>query len=102
MGELRLAVKRKDLPEGKAMALDVEGKMIALFNINGRIFAIDDTCTHAEGPLSEGDVAGTTVTCPWHGAQFNIATGEALSEPACAGVKAYKVQIDGDDIKIEI
>jgi len=70
------------------------GKKIALFNVNNQYYAIDDTCTHAGGPLSEGDVKGTVLTCPWHGATFNIINGEVLGEPASEGVKSYKVYLN--------
>lgn len=101
MGTLVKVSEKKDLPAGKAISVDVNRKQIALFNINGQYYAIDDTCTHAGGSLSEGDVKGTTVTCPWHGATFNITNGEVLSEPAPESVKSYKVHLEGEDIKIE-
>jgi hypothetical protein len=60
--------KTKDVPPGQAAAFTIEGQKIALFNVEGTYYAIGDTCTHRGGPLSEGDVQGTRVTCPWHGA----------------------------------
>jgi len=101
MGTLTKVVEKKDLPAGSAKAVEVNGKQIALFNVDDQYYAIDDTCTHAGGSLSEGDVAGTTVTCPWHGAEFNISNGEVLGEPAEEGVKSYKVLIEGESISIE-
>ena len=101
MGTLAKVAEKKDLPAGKAIAVDVHGKQIAIFNVNGQYYAIDDTCTHAGGTLSEGEVEGTVVTCPWHGATFNITNGAVLSDPAPEGVKSYKVHIEGEDIKIE-
>ena len=80
----------------------VGGKHIALFNIGGSYYAIDDTCTHRGGPLSEGAVRGTTVTCPWHGAQYDLKTGGVLTRPAPQGVASYKVVVEGDDIGIEL
>jgi len=101
MGTLIKVAEKKDLPVGSAKAVEVNGKQVALFNVDDQYYAIDDTCTHAGGSLSEGDVAGTTVTCPLHGAEFNITNGEVLGEPAEEGVKSYKVQLDGEEIKIE-
>ena len=101
MGALIKVAEKKDLLVGKAMTVEVNGNKIALFNVNDKYYAIDDTCTHAGGPLSEGEVKGTTVTCPWHGAEFNITNGEVLGEPAPEGVKSYKVHIEGEEIKIE-
>ena len=59
-------------------------------------------CTHQGGPLSEGEVEGTVVTCPWHGATYDITTGSVLGPPAPEGVVSYKVQVDGNDIKVEL
>ena len=102
MGTFVKVTEKKDLPPGKAISVDVNGTQIALFNIKDEYYAIDDTCTHAGGSLSEGEVNGTTVTCPWHEAKFNITNGEVLGEPAEEAVKSYKVHLEGEDIKIEV
>jgi nitrite reductase/ring-hydroxylating ferredoxin subunit len=70
--------------------------------VQGEIFAVSDTCTHRGGPLSEGELEGTTVTCPWHGAEFDVRTGGVLGPPAATGVKSYPVRVTGKDIAIEI
>jgi len=101
MGTLVKVAEKKDLPVGSARAVDVNGKQVAIFNVGGQYYAIDDTCTHAGGTLSEGEVEGTVVTCPWHGATFDITNGKVLSDPAPEGVKSYKVHLEGEDIKIE-
>src|SRR6516225_7543157 len=67
MAKLLMIAKTKDVPPGEAAAFTIEGQKIALFNVEGTYYAIGDTCTHRGGPLSEGDVQGTRVTCPWHG-----------------------------------
>ena len=87
---------------GKAIAIEVTGQSIAVLNVQGAYYAIGDICTHRGGPLSEGEVQGATVTCPWHGAQYNLQTGNVLSPPAPQDVHSYKVVIEDDDIKIEI
>lgn len=102
MGKMTQVAKTSDLPSGKAMAVDVHGQRIALFNINGQYYAIADECTHAGGSLSEGAVEGTAVTCPWHGASFDITNGAVLSAPAFDGVTSYKVHVDGENIKVEL
>ena len=66
------------------------------------VVGVGDTCTHRGGPLSEGDVQGTRVTCPWHGADFDLKTGAVLRPPAQKGVPSYKVVVEGDDIKVEV
>ena len=91
-----------DIAPGESIAVEVEGQRIAVFNVNGVFYAIGDTCTHRGGPLSQGKVNGATVTCPWHGAKFDIRTGSVLSPPAPAGVASYKVVIEGGEIKIEV
>ena len=90
------------LAPGQAAAFTVEGQKIALFNVEGTYYAIGDTCTHRGGPLSEGEVQGTKVTCPWHGANFDLKTGTVLGLPAQNGVPSYKVVVEGTDIKVEI
>ena len=92
----------KDVPPGKAVAVSVGNKRIALFNVNGQYYAIDDECTHDGGPLSEGELAGTIVTCPWHGATFEVKTGDVLSDPAYEKVNSYKVEVEGQEIKIVV
>jgi len=72
----------KDVPSGQAAAFTVEGQRIALFNVEGTYYAIADTCSHVGGPLSEGEVQGTKVTCPWHGADFDLKTGAVLGPKA--------------------
>jgi nitrite reductase (NADH) small subunit/3-phenylpropionate/trans-cinnamate dioxygenase ferredoxin subunit len=87
---------------GTACQVMVNGRTLGLFNINGCFYAIDDTCPHRGAPLSEGECEGTEVTCPWHAARFDLTTGAHLSPPAPSGVKAYKVQVVGNDIQVDI
>jgi nitrite reductase/ring-hydroxylating ferredoxin subunit len=91
-----------DLAPGQGKMVEVNGKKIALFNLEGSFYAIDDTCTHRGGPLSEGEIEGEQVTCPWHGAIYNIKSGEVLSPPAPRGVARYNVRAEGSDIEIEV
>lgn len=80
---------------------EVGGKIIAIFKVADRFYAIDDTCTHAGASLSEGAVEKNEVECPWHGARFDLATGRALTMPATEAVIAYKVTVEGTGIFIE-
>jgi nitrite reductase/ring-hydroxylating ferredoxin subunit len=91
----------QEVPSGQAIKVKVGDKDIALFNVNGTFYALDDTCSHRGGPLSEGELEGQEVVCPWHGARFNLTTGAHLSPPAPRGVTAYKVQVAGNDVQIE-
>ena len=77
-------------------------KKIAIFNVEGAFYAIDDTCTHRGGPLSEGTLDGKQVTCPWHGGVFDVATGEVSGPPPLQGVSRYNVRIAGGDVEVEV
>ena len=102
MAKLIKIAAAQDMPPGQAASFTVEGQRIALFNVGGTYYAIGDACTHRGGPLSEGNVQGTKVTCPLHAADFDLKTGAALCPPAQKGVPSYKVVIEGDDIKVEV
>ncbi len=102
MGQLIKVAEANDVPPGTAKAVEAEGRTIALFHSGGSYFASDDACTHRGGPLSEGEVEGTVVTCPLHGATFDLTTGNVLGPPAPEGVVSYRVQVDGNDIKVEL
>lgn len=67
--------KTNEIEPGQARLVDVQGKRIALFNVDGTFFALDNTYTHRGGPLAEGEISGHEVTCPWHGARFDVRTG---------------------------
>ena len=71
--------KSDEIQSGQGKMIEVDGKKIALFNVDGAFHAIDDTCAHRGGPLSEGDLDGNQVTCPWHGGVFDVTTGEVLA-----------------------
>lgn len=102
MSELIKVAETKDVPAGKAIAVDVQGVKVAIFNIDGSYYAVDDTCTHKGGPLSEGELEGTVVTCPWHGATFDLCTGNHLGPPAPAGVTRREVKIEGGDVMVRV
>ncbi len=91
-----------DLAPGRGKMVEVSGKKIALFNLEGSFYAIDDTCPHVGGPLSEGEIQGEKVICPWHGSIFNIKTGEVLGPPARTEVASYNVRVEGTDIEVEV
>ncbi len=91
-----------DLAPGQGKTVDVEGQRIALFNVDGTFFAIDDTCTHEGGPLGEGELNADIVTCPWHAAEFNVKTGDVTDLPADEGVRRLPVKVEGDDVLVEL
>ncbi len=96
------AAKAQDVALGSGKRVEVGGKKIAIFNVDGKYFAIDDTCTHRGGPLSEGGLDGKEVTCPRHGAVFDVTTGEVLGPPAPKPVSRYDVWISGNDIEVKV
>ena len=75
---------------------------VAVFNVNGGFCATHAKCTHKQGPLNEGTLDGSTVTCPWHGSQFDVCTGAVLQGPAKDPLKTYRVTVDGDVGRVEV
>jgi 3-phenylpropionate/trans-cinnamate dioxygenase ferredoxin subunit len=82
----------EDLPEGGRLFLEFEDRSVVVFNVDGAYYAIDDVCTHDGGPLGEGRVEGYEISCPRHGARFDVRTGRVLSLPAVQSVSAYPVR----------
>lgn len=99
MGDFVRVAGTAEVKPGQALVVEVNGKTLAVFNVGGTFHAIDNTCVHRGGPLGEGDVEGSVVTCPWHGWQFNVTTGECLKNPA-AKVEVYQVKVEGEDITV--
>ena len=91
----------EQLSPGSSLQLFLDGKEIALFNIEGTIYAVDDRCSHAEAPLSDGVVEGCEVECPLHGARFDLRSGENLTPPALEPISTYGVKIEGNEIYID-
>ena len=92
--------KVSEIPPGTGRVVYVEDVAVALFNVNGEFFAIDNTCKHRGGPLGEGELDSYVVTCPLHGWQYDIRTGAALMHPVA--VTSYKVKVEGDEVKVSI
>jgi nitrite reductase/ring-hydroxylating ferredoxin subunit len=88
-----------EIPSGEARAFVVGDREIALFNVEGSFYAIENACPHQGGPLAEGFIEGTTVTCPWHAWCFDVTTG-AMSLGAFSNVDAFDVQIEGSTVSV--
>jgi len=101
MADFAKVASLSDLKPGTAMAVDVNGKTIALFNVEGKIYATDNTCLHQGGPLAEGTLAGEIVSCPWHQWEYNVTTGENVGNESLR-LATYTVQVDGADIKVAV
>jgi len=91
-----------ELSHGTGKVVQAEGRSIAVFNVEGTFYAIDNTCTHRGGPLGEGEIKGDTVACPWHGAHFNVKTGAVTVPPASSGVRSFPVKVEGSDVLVEV
>ena len=93
--------KINDIPAGTGKTVQVNGKQIAVFNCDGIFYAIDNTCKHRGGPLGEGTLSGTTVTCPWHGWEYDVTTGTCQMDETIK-VQKYDVKAEEDDILVSI
>ncbi|MFQ5745546.1 MAG: Rieske (2Fe-2S) protein [Acidobacteriota bacterium] len=100
MSEFTSVAKTTDLAHGEGKVVEANGTAIALFNIDGTFHAIDNTCLHRGGPLGDGMCDGATVTCPWHGWQYDVTSGECLNMPG-EQVDRYEVLIEGDDVRVK-
>ena len=90
-----------DVPRGTSKEVLADDQVVALFNVDGKYYALDGVCPHAGGPLGEGMLRGTTVTCPWHGWQFDVTNGQNCLN-ARLSHKCYAVTVEGDDVWVEI
>ncbi len=99
MAEFVRVAGAADVTPGTGMVAEVNGQAIAIFNVDGTFYAIDNTCVHRGGPLGEGELEEEAVTCPWHGWQYNVKTGGCINNPS-ASVKSYQVKIEGNDIQV--
>ncbi len=102
MPNLVAVAKVADTPPGTISVHEADGVRIALCNVNGRFYAIDDVCTHDGGPLDQGELDGELVECPRHGAKFDVTTGRAVVLPAVRPVKTYPVTVDGEDVLVDV
>ena len=96
------AIKTADVPANGMVVVDVKGTRIAVANVQGTYYAFDDECTHEQCSLAEGDLAGTTLTCMCHGAEFDVRSGAVLSPPAVVPIRVYRTRVEGDALYIEI
>jgi nitrite reductase/ring-hydroxylating ferredoxin subunit len=98
---LMRAAKTDELPVGSVREFQVEGKTLAIANVDGKFYAINNTCLHRGGPLGQGELQGKILTCPWHGWQYDVTTGK-LTMNAAAGVECYALEVKGEDIWVDL
>lgn len=101
MGTFVKVASTGEIREGTGKPVEVAGKVIALFNVHGKYYAIDNICKHRGGPLGEGMLDDNIVTCPWHGWQYDVTTGKSLFNPSVM-MNTYPVEVDGSDIKVAL
>ena len=89
-----------DVQPGTGKTITVEGKELALFNVDGTFYAVDNECPHRGGPLGEGELEGCVVTCPWHAWQFDLSTGESITDDM--SVVRHETRIEGDDVLVAV
>lgn len=99
MARTRIA-EAKDLTPGSGTTVDAAGRTLALFNVDGTLYALDNTCPHRGGPLGEGDLDGAVVTCPWHGWQYDVTTGVRDGSPSVR-VACYAVTVEDGVVYVE-
>lgn len=95
------AAKATDVAAGRIREVQVGNTTVALANVGGSFYAISNTCLHRGGPLGQGALEGKTVTCPWHGWQFDVTTGKASMNPS-AGVACYPTEVRGDEVFVDV
>lgn len=95
-------VALEELPSGERLFIDLDGVPVVVINLGGEVFAIQDVCSHDDGPLGEGDVDDHHISCPRHGARFDLRTGKALTLPATVDVPTYPVRIVDGTVQIGV
>lgn len=101
MANLITVATLSQVPPGTCLTVETETATVALFNVAGRIYALDNCCPHAGGPLGEGTLDGATVECPWHGWRYDVRTGLRPENPEIA-VACYEVRVEGEEIKVAL
>jgi len=91
-----------DLDDGELMLVEVDDEPVCLAKVDGAVYAFTDNCTHISGPLNEGELDGEVLTCPWHGAQFNVRTGKVLRGPARQDIQTYPIRVEGNSIMVSL
>ena len=91
-----------ELPtSGEAKEFEVAGKTVCVANINGRVCAMDNVCLHEGGPLGQGYVDGTKVVCPWHGWEYDVATGQLFDDPK-SKLDVYPIKVENGDVLVDV
>lgn len=90
-----------DFPSGSKKKVQVGAEDVLVANVDGRLYAISNKCTHRGAPLDEGEIEGTVVVCPWHSGRFDITTGRALKPPPTKDEACFEVRMQGTDVLVK-
>lgn len=102
MAEFVKVGKKDEVAPGTAKSFSVDGRSVAVCNVDGTYYAIDDVCTHDGGPLDQGLLDGTQIECPRHGARFDVRTGAVKALPAVRPVRTYPVRLEGEEVSVDV
>jgi 3-phenylpropionate/trans-cinnamate dioxygenase ferredoxin subunit len=91
-----------EVQPGERLIVELGRRWVAVFNIDGQYYAIEDRCTHDDGPVAEGELHGCVIECPRHGATFDVTNGKVLSPPALVDVPTFPVRVEGSNIQIQL
>ena len=102
MPEFELACQQAEVPIGGRQLVEINDRLVIVFNVDGNFYCIDDVCTHDGGPLSEGVLQGCQIACPRHGAKFDVTSGQALSMPATKATGSHEVKLDNGSVYVKM
>ena len=103
MAEFKTVAQVSEVEPGQLKHIEVDmDTQVCLVNVDGTFYAINGECTHMGGPLGEGELEGTTVTCPWHSSEFDVTTGEVKGPPAEEPQRKLEVRVEGDDVQVAL
>jgi nitrite reductase/ring-hydroxylating ferredoxin subunit len=101
MGTFHKVAKTPEVVPGSSRVVEAGGRILALVNHNGQFYALDNTCMHRGGPLGEGFMDGANLTCPWHGWQYDVTSGQCTTNPS-ARLTCFPTKVEGDDVFVEV
>lgn len=101
MAQYISVLKKEELSPGEGKTVIVNGRSVAIFNVEGAYYAIDNTCAHRGGPLGEGDLEGAIVTCPWHHWEYNVKTGVSTANPEIR-LQTFPARVEGSEVQVAV
>ena len=102
MANFQRVASTSEIQPGERILTEIDGVYLGVFNVGGEYYAIEDVCTHDDGPVADGELEGYSIECPRHGAQFDIRTGKVLRFPAVIPVPTYPVRVEGEDVLVDL